>query len=323
MWVKNIIREKQQEVTEIQVIDRNYRLEIAANYVFVGLRRAGKSYLMYQQIHQLVASGSHSIEDILFINFEDERISGILSSELGLALDAYKELYNRKPIVFLDEIQNIDGWEKFARRLADSKYRVFISGSNAQMLSKEIYTTLGGRFLIKEVSPFSFEEYLRFHHIILDKNWQYGEERNSVVNFFQKYFYFGGFAEAFNFFDKRDYLNSLYNKILLGDIIVRNEIRNDKTLRLLMKKLAEVLMHPTSLTKLKNAIVFTGLSIAKNTLIDYLGYIKDSYLMFDISNFSDKFSERETIKKRYFSDNGLLNILLTDPNSRLLENAVK
>ncbi|MDR1631559.1 MAG: ATP-binding protein [Dysgonamonadaceae bacterium] len=320
--IKNIIREKQQEIAEIQIIERNYQLESSSNYVFVGLRRAGKSFLMYQQIHQFIARGSHSIEDMLFVNFEDERINGISAGLLGLVIDAYKELYNKKPIVFLDEIQNIAGWEKFARRLADSKYQVFISGSNAQMLSKEIYTTLGGRFMVKEVFPFSFEEYLRFHQIVLEKNWQYGEERNTVVNLFEKYFYFGGFAESFAFADKRDYINSLYHKILLGDIIARNEIRNDKALRILMKKIAETVVHPVSLSKLKNAVNSTGLSIAKNTLIDYLGYAKDAYLLFDISNFSDKFSEKETVKKRYFFDNGLLNLFLLDPNSRLLENLV-
>lgn len=320
--IKIIIREKQQEIAEIQLVERNVCLEPSANYVFVGLRRAGKSYLMYEQIHSLIAKGKCGKEDILFVNFEDERISGISADNLGLIIDAYKEMYIRKPLVFLDEIQNIDGWEKFARRLADSKYQLFISGSNARMLSREIYTTLGGRFLVKEVFPFSFEEFLRFHKVNFEKNWQYGEVRNMVVNLFEKYFYFGGFAEAFNFADKRDYINSLYHKILIGDIIVRNDIRNDKALRTLMRKLAETVMHPVSLSKLKNAVDSSGLSIAKNTLIDYLEYAKDAYLIFDISNYSDKFSERETIKKRYFFDNGLLNLFLADPNSRLLENLI-
>lgn len=153
--LKNIIREKQQEIAEVQFIKRDYFIEPSVNYVFVGMRRAGKSYLMYQQIHELISHDDHTINNILFINFEDERIRGIRADELSLILDAYKEMYSdSKPILFLDEIQNVEGWEKFARRLADSKYRVYISGSNAKMLSREIYTTLGGRFVARDISVF-------------------------------------------------------------------------------------------------------------------------------------------------------------------------
>lgn len=319
--IKNIIREKQQEIAEIQFIKRDCFIEPSVNYVFVGMRRAGKSYLMYQQIHELIRQNEHTIHDILFINFEDERIRGIKAEELSLILDAYKEMYHDfKPILFLDEIQNVEGWEKFARRLADSKYRVYISGSNANMLSREIYTTLGGRFVAREIFPFSFDEYLKYNKVVLDKNWQYGNERTLAVNYFDKYFNFGGIAEVFPLFDKRDYLNSLYHKILLGDIIARNDIRNENAIRVLVKKIAETVMHPVSLQKLKNIVDATGSSIAKNTLIDYLTHLKDAYLIFEISNFSDKFTERETIKKRYFFDNGLLNLFLIDANTRLLEN---
>lgn len=321
--IKTIIREKQQEITEIQFIEREYFIESSANYVFVGLRRAGKSYLMYQHIHKLIRQGINTMQDILFVNFEDERIREIKAEELGLVLDAYKEMYsNAKPILFLDEIQNIDGWEKFARRLADSEYRIFISGSNAKMLSKEVYTTLGGRFIAKEIFPFSFDEYLKYHKITLDKNWQYGNERTLVVNYFENFFYYGGFAELFPLRDKRDWLNSLYQKILLGDIIARNDIRNENAIRILAKKIAESVMHPISLQKLKNTIDSTGATISKNSLIDYLTHLKDAFLIFELSNFSDKFAERETIKKRYFFDNGLLNLFLFDSNSRLLENLV-
>jgi len=321
--IKNIIREKQQEIAEVQFIKRDYFIEPSVNYVFVGMRRAGKSYLMYQQIHELIRQDECIINDILFINFEDERIRGIRVDELSLIIDAYKEMYqDAKPILFLDEIQNVDGWKNFARRLADSKYRLYISGSNAQMLSREIYTTLGGRFVAKEIFPFSFAEYLQYNKVALDQNWQYGNERTLVVNYLDKYFNFGGIAEVFPLFDKRDYLNSLYHKILLGDIIARNDIRNENAIRVLVKKIAETVMHPVSLQKLKNIVDSTGSSIAKNTLIEYLSHLKDAYLIFDISNFSDKFTERETIKKRYFYDNGLLNLFLIDANTRLLENLV-
>ena len=91
------------------------------------------------------------IKDILYINFEDERIAFIQAEGLGLILEAYQEMYNNKPLIYLNESQNVVGWEKFARRLADSKYKVFITGSNVQMLGKEIHTTLGGRYVAMEI----------------------------------------------------------------------------------------------------------------------------------------------------------------------------
>ncbi|GAP71749.1 ATPase [Candidatus Symbiothrix dinenymphae] len=322
--IKAIILEKQQQVAEIEIVKRPLNLEPSLNYVFVGLRRAGKSYLMYQHIQNLIQSGQAAIENILFVNFEDERMASIPAEKLGLLLDSYKELYNNtKPIIFLDEIQNIKGWEKFARRLADSKYKVFITGSNAQMLSKEINTTLGGRFTDKDVFPFSFEEYLSFYHVSLDKNWEYNNSKClQIRKLFEDYFCYGGFAEVFPLQDKRGWLNALYQKILLGDVIARNEIRNENAIRVLVKKLAESVMQPASLERMKHVIDTTGASIARNTLVDYLQFLADAYLIFGISNYSDKLSQKETFKKRYFFDNGLLNNFLIDPETKLLENIV-
>ncbi|MDR3339642.1 MAG: ATP-binding protein [Candidatus Symbiothrix sp.] len=320
--IKSLILEKQHEIPGIELIERPMELEPTANYVLIGLRRAGKSYLLYQHIQQLINTGQASIDNILYINFEDERISSIRANELNLLLECYKEMYDAKPLLFLDEIQIVEGWEKFVRRLADSKYKVFVTGSNAKMLSKEIYTTLGGRFIAKEVFPFSFKEYLSFHQVTLARNWKYDKTRTQIIRLFHDYFYYGGFAESFPLKDKRSWLNALYQKILLGDIISRNDIRNDNAIRVLVKKLAESVMQPSSLARIKNIVDSTGASVARNTLVDYLQLLSDAYLVFGISNFSDKLSEKETLKKRYFFDNGILNNFLFDPETKLLENLV-
>lgn len=321
--IKSLIVEKQNEIPTMEVMPRKLLLEDTCNYVFVGLRRAGKSYLMFQHIQELLSKGDARIEDILYINFEDERIADIKAEELGLIIEAYHELYSGKPRIYLDEIQNINGWEKFARRLADSKYHVFITGSNAQMLSREIYTTLGGRFIAKEVYPFSFSEYLRYHHFELPHNWEYNlQVKTEIIKMFESYFYYGGFAETFPLKDKRSWLNSLFQKILLGDVIARNDIRNEKAIRLVIKKLAESVMQPLALARILGVVKSAGRSLSYNTLVDYLQYINDAYLLFGISNYTDKLSEKESIKKRYFFDNGLLNTFIIEPESKLLENMV-
>lgn len=127
--IRKIIIESQEFVADIPLIERPFHFEKNGNYVFVGIRQAGKSYLLYQRIKQLIAEG-HSIEEIVYINFDDERLRLMAADEFDLILQAYASLFDKRPIFFFDEIQNIDGWENFARRLANQKYTVYITGSN-------------------------------------------------------------------------------------------------------------------------------------------------------------------------------------------------
>lgn len=319
--IKQIILNQQDFIGRIKLQSRNVCFEENANYVLVGIRRAGKSYMLYQHIQHLVANG-HSIEEMLFINFEDERISDIRKEDLYLILEAYRELFAFQPIIFLDEIQNVEGWEHFARRLADEKYRVFITGSNAHMLSREISSTLGGRYLTKEIRPFSFSEYLEYHNIHLPQHWELSPIRADVVRLFSDYFYYGGLSEVFDIQDKKSWLQSLYQKILYSDIVMRKGVRNERSLRLLIRKLADSVMQPTAIKRLQDILQGDGTKITRDTIGSYLDYLHESYLTFGISSFTDSVSQRESIKKRYFYDNGILNLFLFLPETKLLENLV-
>lgn len=198
-----------------------------------------------------------------------------------------------------------------------------ITGSNAKMLSSEIATTLGGRYIPKEVFPFSFREYLEYKGIELGRNWIYDQGACSQIsNTFDHYFTNGGLAESFNLEDKREYLNSLCQKILLGDIVERNKVRNARAFRLLTRKLADSVMQPSSLSRLKHIIDSSGDSISLPILKDYLEYLEESYLFFSIPNMSSSISEQSTIRKRYIVDNGLLNLFLFSGETKLLENIV-
>ncbi len=322
--IKTIIAEKQREISQVNLIERPIEFEGTANYVLIGIRRACKSYQMYQDIKLRLKSGEFKPEDILFINFEDERIASLDASQLGLILECYAEMFdNPKPHIYLDEIQNIDGWEKFVRRLADSKYRIMVTGSNAKMLSREISTTLGGRFIIREIYPFSFSEYLKWNNLEINKNSLYDTEiKHSILRLFEPYFHFGGFAETFSLSNKREWINSLYLKILVGDIIARNNIRNGNAMRILAKKLAESVMQPTSQTRLLNIVKSSGNDIGRNSIAEYLNYMNEAYLTFNVSNFTDALAEKATSCKRYYLDNGLLNNFLFEGKAQLLENLI-
>lgn len=322
--IKTVIGEKQQQISNIGLQQRANYFDDNSCYVLVGIRRAGKSYTLYQDMRAKLSAGKAKAEDFLYINFEDERLASIQADELGLLLDAYWEMNdNQNPFIYLDEIQNITGWEKFARRLSEDKYRVMITGSNAKMLSREIASTLGGSYIQRNIYPFSFKEYLNYYNVLLEKNWAFRpEERLAVVRHFNRYFYQGGFAESFNKTDKREWLTSLYQKILMGDIVERNRIRNPRIFRLLARKLAESIMQPTSQKRLEHIIKSTGESISPSVLKDYLDYMEDAYLIFSIPNLTSPLSEQQTIVKRYFADNGILNLFLMDGKTKLLENIV-
>lgn len=257
---------------------------------------------------------------MLFINFDDERLIGYKAEDLDLILKAYRSLYDLKPILFLDEIQNVEGWEHFARRLANLKYMVYITGSNAKMLSRDISSVLGGRYMEQSVFPYSFEEYLRARGVQLDSNWKLGKSEGEVSRNLESYLQWGGFPEAILFSDKRRWLNTLYEKIILGDIILRNKIKNEMALRMAVQRLAQNIKNPTSYNRLANMVKATGVQTNVASIIDYIGYCKDACLIFTLENFVSKFVEKSTVKKHYFCDNGLLNIFLTDSDTALHEN---
>lgn len=319
--IQEIILQQQDFIRKIKLQRRDISIDTSGNYVFVGIRRAGKTYMLYQYIQQMLSEG-RDIREILFMNFEDERIADMRKEELHTVIDAYRELFPHEPVVFLDEIQNIDGWEHFARRLADEGRRVFITGSNAHMLSREIASTLGGRFIIKEVWPFSFSEYLQYKGMELERHWLLSPQKADVVRLLGDYFYYGGLAESFNYSDKRLWLSSLYQKVLYSDIVIRKGIRNERSMTLLIRKLADSVMQPTAVKRLQNILQGDGTKISRVTISAYLSYLKEAFLCFSISNFTDALPQREVMQKHYFYDNGILNLFLISPESKLLENLV-
>lgn len=255
--IKILIAEYQRYVTQVELVKRNVELQDGLNYVFVGLRHAGKSYLMFQHIAQLMEQG-HKAEEILYFNFEDDRIDSLDISDLDLIKTCYEEMYDTHPIFFLDEIQLVDKWEKFARRLADQKYRVYITGSNAKMLSSEIATTLGGRYMIHEVFPYSFAEYLKANGIDLHtKNALYTHNKE-IVKLADIYFQHGGLPETVGMKNPRQWMSNLFSKIFFGDLVARYKIRNDFALRVMIRKIAESVKQPQSYNRIASIVSSTG-----------------------------------------------------------------
>ena len=318
--LKQILASNQKDIELYQIVPRELPSDEFERRVFIGVRRAGKSFMLYQKMQQMLAEG-HGWEDMLYLNFEDDRLADFKSEDFEMILECHAEMYDKRPMLFLDEVQNIDGWEKFARRLADAKYKVWITGSNAKMLSSEIMTTLGGRFLSTEVYPYSFQEFLKIKEVPYDENSLLAtESRAKMLRSWKEFFEWGGLPESVSLSVKRDYLTNTLQKIYLGDIVNRNKISNANLLRLLLKKIAESVKQPISYNRLSNVLSSVSGKITMPTVSKYIEYSEAAWLLLRLRNISSAFANKESLCKYYFIDNGVLHLFLLDSDTALLEN---
>ena len=320
--LKQVLISNQKDVERYHLVRRELPSDDFSCHVLMGVRRAGKSFMLFQKMQEMLADG-HGWDELLYLNFEDDRLTMFDVSDFDLILEAHAEMYGKRPMLFLDEIQVIEGWEKFARRLADAKYSVWITGSNSKMLSSEIMTTLGGRYLSFEVYPFSFKEYLDVERVPYDSLSLLGtESRAAVVRIWNEYIYWGGLPEVVNLFVKRNFLSSTLQKIYLGDICRRNKIAHPHLLQLMLKKLSESVCQPVSYNRLAHVLSSVSGKITMPTVSKYIEYCEQAWLLLRLRNVSAPFAEKETACKYYFVDNGVLNLFLFGGEALLLENVV-
>lgn len=322
------MRDNQKLVEHYKVVPRDIPSDKYNQMVFVGVRRAGKTFMLYQKMQEMLAK-DHDWSDMLYLNFEEERLYGFTLEDFDRILECHQEMYNKRPMLFLDEIQEIDGWERFARRMADSKYHIWLTGSNQKMLSKDIQARLGGRYMTREVYPYSFLEFLDANNIKVDKNSLFGiEDKSSILRLWEEYLIWGGMpqiaSETAGSPVKRDYLSSTYRKIYLNDIASRTGIpaNNFNLLRLLLKKMAESLHQPESYSNFRHVLSSVNGKIAPQTVTKYIEGSEDAWLILRLRNLTASFGEKERSCKYYFIDNGFLNLQLINERGKLLENAV-
>ncbi len=313
--IKQIIKEY--EEIQFEGLERGYEHELHrlnTALTVIGPRRAGKTTFLREIIKTL------NLTHFLFLNFEDERIIPI--NDMDLFLEAYFELYHEKPYIFLDEVQNTENWHLKVRRLIDQNYKVFLTGSNANLLSSEIATHLAGRAFVKQILPFSFREYLLLKQIPFDNDAIYGKERFQIKQGFQEFLWYGGFPEVIKTSLKKELLRGYFEIVFYKDMIVRHNIRQEAALRLLIQKLVENIGKSYHVNNLKNRISQI-LSISKQSLFDYLYYLEESFFVVHINNYQKSFLQRETERKTFFIDNGFLTILSLDVDPpKLLENLI-
>jgi len=294
-----------------------------------GVRRSGKTYHLFNLMNQLRAGGVPN-DRLLYFNFEDERLS-LSSKELDLILHAYQELYPKQVLTdcyfFFDEIQEVEGWEKFVGRIyASISQHVFITGSNAKLLSKEIATALRGRSITFEVYPLSFAEYVDV--LSPGLNPRSSIDKAMLINLFERFLHQGGFPELVHQeADLKDkILQDYFNVMVLRDLIERYKVSNSATLKYFCKKVVGASGGEFSVNKIYKELKSQGYQVSKDTLYTYQGYVEDIYL----NRFTNKYSysivkAEGSMKKCYVIDQGMgaaLDYKLSNDKGRLLETTV-
>lgn len=320
------------DLTSRKLIDINLVLQAKKIMVFYGPRRSGKTFYFYQLISALHEKGIPKSR-ILYINFEDDRLLPLDSKQLNDLIEAYNELYpentNEEIFLFFDEIQNIEGWEAFVRRLDDkTKAKIFITGSSASLLSHEIASSLRGRSINQAVYPLNFHEYLYFKEIKLQKNFAYSKQRYQIIKELNEYLEEGGFPEIVLSKNKeldRKILQEYFNSIVYRDLVDRYSLRNTNLLKDLLKYLF------TNSSKTFSAhnyykTVKQSMSVSKDTIYEYLSFIEEAQTFYFLPLFSYSLKEQRVNHKKIICvDNGLRNRIsfrFSPDLGRLAENLV-
>ena len=290
--------------------DINKHLRTNQISVITGVRRSGKSILTLQ-----IADHYDAFH---FVSFDDERLIGFVVGDFNDMLIELKKTGNAQTIV-LDEVQLVEGWERFVRRLNDEGYKVIVTGSNARMLSSELATHLTGRYLKTELFPLSYAEYLDFCNIdVSDKS---SETKARMLVAFDHYLQHGGFPEYVKT-DILEVLQRIYDDILYRDLIVRFGIRNVSGFKNLAQYLFTNFTSESGYLPLANMLGFSSATSVR----DYISILQEGYLIFEVNQYDhSRKKQYQTNRKTYVIDNGLRNAVsfrTSADNGRLLENAV-
>ncbi len=320
---REVIRQKILDAIATSMVHttrRDVRLPAVPNkaIAIIGMRRAGKTTLLWQVLAARLAEGM-AREGLLYFSFEDERLIGMTAADLGIVVDEYFRLYpewrdGKRPAFFFDEIQTIPGWESFARRLLDSEsVELFLSGSSAKLLSRELASAMRGRAMEALVMPFSFREYLRHRgrEPVGNASRLVKAHRSVLEKDLKDYLSEGGFPEAQGIapIDRLDLLRGYVDIVLLRDVIERHSVTHPWALRWLSRQLLGNPGGSFSISKFHNDLKAQGIPVAKDTLHAYLAHLEDAFLFRTLSVATN--SERRRMvnpRKVYPIDTGFISV---------------
>lgn len=282
----------------------------------IGMRRAGKTSLLWQILSDRHAAGTPR-QGLLYFSFEDERLADMNVQDLDLVVETFYQLNpswrdGRRACFFLDEIQLIPGWELFARRLLDSEnIELFLSGSSARLLSREVATSMRGRAMEAVVLPFSFREVLRHVNREPQKPTERltKGERSQLAKDLMDYLAHGGFPEAQNLDTRNRFelLQTYVDVVLLRDVVERHNLSQPQVLHWMVRQLLGNAAGTFSVNKFHADLKSRGVAVAKDTLHNYLAHLEDAFLLHSVEIATDSERRRQVNpRKAYPVDTGLM-----------------
>ena len=300
--------------------------------VAIGMRRAGKTYFLYQYILQLLEQ-QIPLTRILYLNFEDDRLFPLDAQKLAGLLEAFYSLYpenhDHKCYLFLDEIQNVEEWPRVIRRFHDSKkVEIFLTGSSAKLLSKEIATSLRGRSLSTEIWPYSLNEYMQAKGAEISSALFDKKTEDKLTQVFNEYLREGGFPEVVSYTPeiRQKTLQEYVDVVSYRDIIERHLISNTTLIKYMIIAMIHNAASSFSINKFYNDLKSQGYKLNKDTLYEYASHIEDAYLAFSLPVYSESLRKTQVNpKKIYAVDTGIINAMTlnhTGNFGRLFENIV-
>lgn len=300
--------------------------------VAIGMRRSGKTYFLYQEILKII-SEEVSKTSILYINFEDDRLLPLNEQKLARLVDAFYSLYpenhDTKCYLFFDEIQTVENWPVVIRRLHDSKkVEIFLTGSSAKLLSKEIATSLRGRSLSTEIWPYSFNEFMRAKNVSIERSLYDKKTQDKLVQMFHRYLPEGGFPEIIPFESdvKKQTLQEYLDVAIYRDIVERHEVKQPSLIKYMILSMIQNAARPFSINKFYNDVRSQGYQTSKDILYEYADYIEDAYLAFLVPLYDKSIRKiQANPKKLYAIDPGMARSVTMDYEGdlgRLFENII-
>lgn len=269
--------------------------------VLIGMRRTGKSSILFQEASKAIEAGA-SRGQIAYFNFDNLAFTDFRGADLLRLVETWMATQPKAerstPLLLLDEIQQIDGWERATREMIESKRaRIMITGSSAKLLSQEIATSLRGRSLSTEVWPFSLSEAMKLWNIAIPKRWPLSRSENARIgNTFDRYFESGGFPEVLSLTaNHRDRVLSEYVDIaLLRDVIERFRVSNVVALKRLVAQLMRSSGRRVSINKFSQDFSSQKIEVSKNTLYEYQAHLEDAFVFFSVPIFSESPRKQQT-----------------------------
>lgn len=321
--LKKILTDSRSVAQHKQCDVREYSFDDNSNYILYGIRRSGKSAIMCERARILHDRGV-AWEQIFYLDFTDECFKDFVAEEFDMLLLATQSMSPGKTYFFFDEISRIPGWENYILKFAKTGAMVYASGSDETIGTERIRELLGSDFKFQEIYTYGFKEYLLANNVPFDNTaMAQSKTQRLVEDAFNEYKEMGGFPYSGTYLRRREYIETIFQNDIMADVLSSYNIRNPLGFRLILRKIAENVGKELPNQKLHGQVATAGVVLPREVFTDYISYAKNGFIVFALNNYYTEMTEKKPgIPKYYFTDIGLLNLMIMNNDESIVRNIV-